>query len=58
MHIDRVHTRVLEGGHYIAADEIIRRYDVSLRNLKEALKVAHVSVVMDNSRDEYDILPC
>lgn len=56
MHIDRVHTRVLEGGHYIAADDIIRRYDVSLRNLNEALKVAHVSIVMDNSRDEYDIL--
>ena len=56
MHIDRVHTRVLEGGHFIAAEDIIRRYDVSLRNLNEALKVAHVSVVMDNSRDEYDVL--
>lgn len=46
----------MEGGHFIAAEDIIRRYDVSLRNLNEALKVANVSVVMDNSRDEYDIL--
>ncbi|HEY0826993.1 MAG TPA: hypothetical protein VGE40_02775 [Bacilli bacterium] len=56
MHIDRVHTRVLEGGHFIAVEDIIRRYDVSLRNLNEALKVANITVVMDNSREEYDIL--
>lgn len=57
MHIDRVRTRVLEGGHFIATEDIIRRYDVSLRNLKGALKVADVSIVIDNSRDEYDNSP-
>lgn len=56
MHIDRVRTRVLEGGHYIATEDIIRRYEVSLRNLKGALKEANTSVVMDNSREVYDIL--
>lgn len=56
MHIDRVRTRVLEGGHYIAPADIIRRYAVSLRNMKAALWQADVSVILDNSRDEYDIL--
>jgi predicted ABC-type ATPase len=56
MHIDRVRTRVLEGGHYIAPADIIRRYAVSLENMKVALAQADVTVVLDNSRDEYDIL--
>lgn len=56
MHIDRVKTRVLEGGHYIAPSDIIRRYEVSLRNLKGALEQADVAVILDNSRDEYEVL--
>jgi predicted ABC-type ATPase len=56
MHIDRVRTRVLEGGHFIAAEDIVRRYDVSLNNLKDATEAADVVVLLDNSRDEYDIL--
>lgn len=56
MHIDRVRTRVLEGGHFIATEDIIRRYDVSLGNLKDAMEIADVSIVIDNSRDEYEIL--
>ncbi|WP_217597814.1 hypothetical protein [Cohnella sp. GbtcB17] len=47
MHIDRVKTRVLEGGHYIAPSDIIRRYAVSLRNLKAALEQADVAVILD-----------
>jgi predicted ABC-type ATPase len=56
MHIDRVRTRVLEGGHFIATEVIIRRYDVSLANLNKVLKLADVSVVIDNSGEEYEIL--
>jgi len=56
MHIDRVKTRVLEGGHYIAPSDIIRRYAESLRNLKAALGQADVAVILDNSRDEYEVL--
>ncbi|WP_246066953.1 zeta toxin family protein [Paenibacillus koleovorans] len=56
MHIDRVRTRVLEGGHYIAPADIVRRYGVSLCNLKDALSQADVAVVLDNSRDEYEVL--
>lgn len=56
MHIDRVKTRVLEGGHYIAPADIVRRYAVSLRNLKNALERADVAVILDNSCNEYEIL--
>lgn len=56
MHIYRVKTRVLEGGHFVAAEDIIRRYDMSLMNLNEAVELAHVSVIIDNSGEEYDIL--
>lgn len=56
MHIDRVKTRVLEGGHYIAPSDIIRRYAESLRNLEAALRQADVVVILDNSRDEYEVL--
>lgn len=56
MHIDRVRTRVLEGGHFIAAEDIIRRYDISLKNLKNAILVADISVILDNSGEEYEIL--
>jgi predicted ABC-type ATPase len=56
MHIDRVRTRVLEGGHFIATKDIIRRYDLSLANLKIASKVADVIVVIDNSGEEFEML--
>ncbi|MDO7907496.1 zeta toxin family protein [Paenibacillus sp. JX-17] len=49
MHIDRVRTRVIEGGHHIDSPDILRRYDASLKNLKEALSLSDYGVVMDNS---------
>ncbi|MBB6673582.1 zeta toxin family protein [Cohnella nanjingensis] len=49
MHIDRVRTRVIEGGHFIATSDIIRRYDASLSNLKKALSLSDYAVVLDNT---------
>ncbi|NOU69309.1 hypothetical protein GC096_35420 [Paenibacillus sp. LMG 31461] len=49
MHIDRVRTRVIEGGHFIATSDILRRYDTSLSNLKKAISLADYAVVLDNS---------
>lgn len=56
MHIDRVRTRVLEGGHFIATKDIIRRYDLSLTHLNDAVQSADVTVAIDNSGEEYEIL--
>jgi predicted ABC-type ATPase len=56
LHIDRVNTRVKEGGHFIETDVILRRYDLSLANMKDALLIADTSVILDNSDEEFEIL--
>ncbi|SCW86052.1 Predicted ABC-type ATPase [Paenibacillus tianmuensis] len=33
LHVDRVRTRIIEGGHFIATNDILRRYDASLSNI-------------------------
>lgn len=55
-HIDRVRTRVLEGGHHIATEDIIRRYDLSLDHLQEAVGLSDTVVILDNTKDEYELL--
>lgn len=50
MHIDRVRTRVLEGGHFIAPEDIIRRYGVSLSNLKDAVAQSDIAVILDKRK--------
>lgn len=56
MHIDRINTRVKEGGHFIETEVILRRYDLSRANMKDALVIADNSVIMDNSDQEFEIL--
>jgi len=53
LHINRVHTRVIEGGHFISSEDIVRRYYSSLNNLAAAVTLADASVIIDNSGDEY-----
>ncbi|WP_223258680.1 zeta toxin family protein [Trinickia symbiotica] len=45
----RVSERVAAGGHDVPPVDIARRYHRSLRNLPEALAIAHRSFVFDNS---------
>ena len=56
LHINRVRTRVLEGGHHIETEDIIRRYDVSLANLKYGVELGDTVVILDNTKDEYEVL--
>ena len=49
MHIDRVASRVEQGGHWIADADIRWRYGHSLNNLKPALKLADQVVIIDNT---------
>jgi predicted ABC-type ATPase len=51
MHIDRVASRVEQGGHWIAEADIRWRYGHSLNNLKPALKLAVQVVIIDNTLD-------
>lgn len=53
LHINRVHTRVIEGGHYISSVDILRRYRSSLDNLATAAALADALVIIDNSSDEF-----
>ncbi len=47
--IRRVKERVSSGGHYVPDADVRRRYQRSLANAAEALRLAHEAVVYDNS---------
>lgn len=49
MHIDRVASRVEQGGHWIAEEDIRFRYGQSLQNLKPALAIAEQVTIIDNT---------
>ncbi|MCP1181616.1 zeta toxin family protein [Paenibacillus sp. 1781tsa1] len=49
MHIDRVASRVEQGGHWIAEEDIRYRYGQSLKNLKPALAIADRVTIIDNT---------
>ncbi|WFA83950.1 hypothetical protein [Paenibacillus amylolyticus] len=49
MHIDRVASRVEQGGHWIAEEDIRYRYGQSLKNLKPALAIADQVIIIDNT---------
>ena len=49
MHIDRVASRVEQGGHWIAEEDIRFRYGQSLQNLKPALAIADKVILIDNT---------
>lgn len=45
----RVRGRVAEGGHDVPADKIAARYTRSLSNAKQAVRIAHWAIMLDNS---------
>ena len=48
----RVKSRVKAGGHDVPEEKIIRRYERSLRNLSQLVRIADHTRVIDNSGDE------
>ncbi len=48
----RVKSRVKAGGHDVPEDKIIRRYEKSLRNLSQLVRIADHTRVIDNSGDK------
>jgi len=55
--IERVKTRVLEGGHDIPKPVIIRRYDAGLRNLfKLYIPICDYWMLFDNSRPDLKLV--
>ncbi|MEC0170980.1 zeta toxin family protein [Paenibacillus graminis] len=51
MHIDRVASRVEQGGHWIAEEDIRWRYGQSLSNLKPALEISDEVTIIDNTSE-------
>jgi len=49
MHIDRVASRVEQGGHWISETDIRWRYGQSLQNLSPALGIANEVIIIDNT---------
>lgn len=49
MHIDRVASRVEQGGHWIAEEDIRWRYGQSLQNLNPAVSIADQLIIIDNT---------
>ena len=55
--IERVKTRVLEGGHNIAIEVIKRRYMNGIKNLFEIyLSIADEVMIFDNSEGKHDLI--
>jgi predicted ABC-type ATPase len=55
-HITRVHDRVIKGGHHVPTQDIVRRYERSLKNLPIALAIADSATVYGNAREMQKIL--
>ena len=49
LHIERVRSRVMQGGHDIPDNDVRRRYGRSLTHAPEALRLADEADVFDNS---------
>ena len=55
--IERVKTRVLEGGHHIETDVIKRRYKRGIKNLFEIyLPIADEVMIFDNSEGKHELI--
>lgn len=56
VNIERVRTRVTEGGHDVPGQKIIDRYQRVLRLLPEAISVSHRSFLFDNSAERHRLV--
>lgn len=56
INIDRVHRRVLQGGHPVVEEKVIDRYHRSIALMTEACEVAHRAYIFDNSGSKHKLL--
>ena len=55
--IERVKTRVSEGGHHIPEETIVRRYSAGLKNFLHLYKdIVDYWILIDNSKDIYNLI--
>jgi predicted ABC-type ATPase len=56
INIDRVHRRVLQGGHPVADEKVVERYHRSIDLMTRACAVAHRAYIFDNSGSKHKLL--
>ena len=56
LHVQRVHSRVQQGGHSVAEDDIVRRYDKAKKLLPIVLAKADRAELYDNSNERLLVL--
>jgi predicted ABC-type ATPase len=52
----RIENRVLQGGHNIPDEDIIRRHRRSMENLKKAIKYCDKTKIYDNTLQKHELL--
>ncbi len=52
----RILERVANGGHSVPPEDVVRRFERSLNNLRESFNVAHRIFVLDNSDERRNLL--
>jgi predicted ABC-type ATPase len=56
INVSRVNDRVHKGGHFVPLEDILRRYERSMINLKTAVALADTTVILDNSDEMLKVL--
>lgn len=56
INIDRVHRRVMQGGHAVADEKVVERYHKSIALMTRACAVAHRAYIFDNSGSKHKLL--
>lgn len=56
INIKRVKSRVQGGGHDVPTDKIVSRYKKSLQNLKQLIRIADYTKIVDNSGDRPSLI--
>lgn len=56
LNVQRVKSRVISGGHNVLPNDIIRRYDRSLKNLKKIIPISSTIYIFDNSFESFRLI--
>lgn len=56
INIQRVHSRVIEGGHNVNEGKIRKRYTNSLKQLLNAIRISDRAYLFDNSKPSYELV--
>lgn len=56
INVERVHERAAAGGHNVPDEKVVSRYEKSIRNIHQVIKIADLTRIIDNSGSEPTII--